>query len=345
MRRNQQVFLAHHQIRGVQRCKLEAVTMRNSVCRTGLYAVTAEDAAVVIDVIDLGVALSRRNALLFRVLGSLNIDAVRRTGSRAEKARNTLLQTILIALQLVLAAETLLEFGAAHRPLAIRIVLDLSRLEHLLKRDAHSLGNSSGVAKFRHTLSIRRGRDTLEAMNRAPALSGLIALCFLSMTPAFSYGQSTPTMPMAEHAHAPASPSTSLTLTIDGKATTLSAADLQAMPQKTVTVHNKHLKVDETYSGVPLGDLLTKYGFPVDKTTHQKMLRSYLKAEGTDKYWALYSVTEVEPSEHNADVIVAIAQSGKPLGEDGQFKLIDSGDKKPQRWVRNLSAITLKSAE
>ena len=150
---------------------------------------------------------------------------------------------------------------------------------------------------------------------------------------------------MPEHEHTPAAPSTSLTLTIDGKATILSLADLQIMPQKSVTVHNEHLKTDETYTGVPLSDLLAKYGFPVDKTTHRKMLRSYITAEGTDKYWVLYSVTEIEPTEHNADVIVATTLAGKPLGEDGQLKLVSTADKKPQRWVRNLTSITVKSAE
>ena len=150
---------------------------------------------------------------------------------------------------------------------------------------------------------------------------------------------------MDKHTHAPTPPSTSLTLTVDGKPTTLSVAELHTMPQKAVKVHNEHTKMDETYSGVMLGDLLAKYGLPVDKTTHRKMLRSYVVAEGTDKYWVLYSVTEIEGSEHNADVIVATSMGGKPLGEDGQFKLVDSADKKPQRLVRNLSAITVKSAE
>jgi hypothetical protein len=152
-------------------------------------------------------------------------------------------------------------------------------------------------------------------------------------------------MGAAEHGHAPAAPSTSLTLTVDGKTTTLSVADLQTMPQKTVTVHNEHTKAGESYTGVLLGDLLAKYGFPVDKTTQRKMLRSYVVAEGTDKYWVLYSVTEIEGSEHNGEVIVATSMGGKPLGYDGQFKLVDSGDKKPQRWVRNLKTITVKSAE
>jgi hypothetical protein len=136
-----------------------------------------------------------------------------------------------------------------------------------------------------------------------------------------------------------------VTLTVDGKATTLSVAELQAMPQKTVNVHNEHTKADETYTGVLLGDLLAKYGLPVSQATHRKMLRSYLMAGGTDKYWVLYSVTEVEGSEHNSEVIVATSMNGKPLGEDGQLKLVDSADKKPQRWVRNLTAITVKSAE
>jgi hypothetical protein len=185
-------------------------------------------------------------------------------------------------------------------------------------------------------------------MKTAASLSCLIALCLATMGPAGAHAQTAPKAEMGAttgHDHAPAAPSTSLTLTIDGKATTLSVAELQAMPQKTVTVHNEHAKADETYTGVLLGDVLAKYGFPVDKTTQRKMLRSYLVAEGTDKYWVLYSVTEVEGSEHDGNVIVATSMNGKPLGADGQLKLVDSGDKKPQRWVRNLRSITVKSAE
>jgi len=117
------------------------------------------------------------------------------------------------------------------------------------------------------------------------------------------------------------------------------------MPQTTVSVHNEHTKADEAYSGVSLGDLLAKCGFTVEQATHHTMLRSYVTAEGTDKYWVLYSLTEVEASQHNGDVIVATAIDGKSLGADGELKLISTEDKKPQRWVRNLAAISVKSAE
>ena len=144
-----------------------------------------------------------------------------------------------------------------------------------------------------------------------------------------------------EHAHAKAAFSTNLQLTIDGKTSTVTLDDLAAMPQKNVTIHNEHTKKDESYTGVALGDLLAKYGFAVGQPTRRKMLHSYIVAEGTDQYWVLYSATEVENSEHAADVIVATSTDGKPLGEDGKLKLVASADKKPQRWVRNLSAIRL----
>jgi hypothetical protein len=55
--RNQHVFLAHHQIGGVQRGELKTVAVGNGIGRTSFNAVSAEDAAVVVDVVDLGVAL------------------------------------------------------------------------------------------------------------------------------------------------------------------------------------------------------------------------------------------------------------------------------------------------
>ena len=144
----------------------------------------------------------------------------------------------------------------------------------------------------------------------------------------------------------PAAPlSTSLTLTVNSKSTKFSLADLAAMPQKTVKVHNAHTNADESYSGVLLSDLLAKASFVSDKITQQTMLHSIVRAEGTDKYWVVYSATEVEGSEHAGDVIVAIAQDGHGLGADGNLKLISTNDKKPQRWVRNLTAIALKAVQ
>jgi hypothetical protein len=183
-------------------------------------------------------------------------------------------------------------------------------------------------------------------MTRRAVFAGAIAMCAAGFGSVAALGQAGSGAMSGMAMAKPQAPlSTSLTVTVDGKATVFSVADLNAMPQDTVKVHNAHNNMDETYTGVPLSDLLAKAGFVADKTTQQKMLHSYLRVEGTDKYWVVYSMTEVEGSEHTGGVFVATSMNGGGLGADGNFKLISSADKKPQRWVRNLTAITLKSAE
>lgn len=151
---------------------------------------------------------------------------------------------------------------------------------------------------------------------------------------------------LVAHPHAKAEPSTVLTLTgTDGKVLSLTPAELTAMPHTSVSVFNEHTKADETYTGVALTDLLAKVGVPVGKDLKGKAYRMYVLAEGTDHYTVLYSLDEVDGMAHKGDVIVADTLNGTPLTADGAFKLVSSEDKRPARWVRNLTAITVKVAE
>ena len=151
-------------------------------------------------------------------------------------------------------------------------------------------------------------------------------------------------MPDAEHQHdqmgsKPAVPSANLVVTIDGKVTTFSPTDLKAMPQKTLAVKNGHTGADESYTGVGVGDLLAKCGFT--GAAGKKMFHSYVRAEGSDGYWVLYSASELEGAVSNDDALIAIALNGKPLEAEGAFKMVASAEKKPARWVRNLAALTV----
>ncbi len=94
------------------------------------------------------------------------------------------------------------------------------------------------------------------------------------------------------------------------------------MPQRTLAVHNGHSNVDESYTGVGLSDLLTKCGYTLESNGARKVYHSYVRAEGTDKYFVLYSAAELEPGLHTGDAIVALTVNGKPLTEDGQFKFV-----------------------
>ena len=147
------------------------------------------------------------------------------------------------------------------------------------------------------------------------------------------------------HEHKEKVASTSLLVRGGGKTMTLKLADLEAMPQRTLTVHNGHSNVDETYTGVGLSDLLAALGISVENGGAKKVYHSYVRAEGTDKYFVLYSASELEPALHGGDAIVALTVDGKPIVDDGQFKLVAAGEKKPARWVTNLSSLTVVTVE
>ena len=136
-------------------------------------------------------------------------------------------------------------------------------------------------------------------------------------------------------------PSHQVVVTVNGKASTLTMADLQAMPQRSIKVHNGHSNEDETYTGVGMSDLLAKFGLTLDGAGAQKVYHTYVKAEGTDKYWVLYSASELEPALSTFDSLLALTVDGKPIVAEGEFKIVEDGQRKPARWVRNLSALTI----
>src|SRR6266576_3561216 len=82
-RRDEEVFLAHDQVGGVEAGELETVAVGDGIGGAGLDTIAAEDAAVVVDIVDLGVTLGTGDALFRGVLGGFDVDAVRRAGGGA----------------------------------------------------------------------------------------------------------------------------------------------------------------------------------------------------------------------------------------------------------------------
>ncbi len=156
-------------------------------------------------------------------------------------------------------------------------------------------------------------------------------------------GAGTMSEPAGSVAKPHSAPSTSLLVQAGDKTLTLSAADLQAMPHETVIVVNGHSQKNESYSGVTMETLLAKLGMPFIIPNEHTLVRSYLVAQGTDGYAVVVSVYEVLPAVHGGSAIVADTLDGKPLGEDGAFKLVLSSDRRPQRWVRNLTSLRLET--
>jgi hypothetical protein len=145
------------------------------------------------------------------------------------------------------------------------------------------------------------------------------------------------------HGTHPPLPAGPLKITFGDKSAEWTPATLTPLPHKTLDVYNEHAKANQTYSGVPVIDLLTLLGVP--EKPRGKDFRLYLVAEGSDGYQVVYSIGEVTPDVHDGSVIVADTLDGKPLEGSGPLQLVATGEKRPARWVRNLAAIRVLTAQ
>jgi len=148
-------------------------------------------------------------------------------------------------------------------------------------------------------------------------------------------------MSMEHSMDKPALPNGSLHITFWDKSAEWTPASLAALPHKTVSVVNEHTKANQSYSGVPLIDLLTRLGVP--DNPHGLSLKLYLVAVGADGYRVVYSLAEINPAFQQAPVLVADTLDGKPL--PGSFQIVVTGDKGRSRWVRDLLAIHVLTVE
>ena len=147
----QHLLFAVHQIGCVEARQFESVTVGDGVSGARFYAVSAKNTAVIVNVVNLGVALGAAYPVLGGIFGRLNINAVCWAVRRAQEARNALFQAILVALQYVHAAISFLEFRSPQRTGSVRIVLHRRGLEHLHEGDGHAFSDGGDVLEDRHT--------------------------------------------------------------------------------------------------------------------------------------------------------------------------------------------------
>ncbi len=133
---------------------------------------------------------------------------------------------------------------------------------------------------------------------------------------------------------------------VAGQEKELTPPAFAALPHQTLAVENGHTHAHESYSGVPLIDLLAPLGAPAGGAVKGKVLSEYIVATGSDGYKAVLALAEAEPGFHPGMILVADTLDGKPLdAKEGPFKLVVSEDTKPARSVHNLVRVELKQAE
>lgn len=126
-------FAIDHGIDVVRR-ELKSMTVRDRVRGAGFDAVSAKNAARIIDIVDGGIAFGSGDAIGFGIFGGLDIDAAGGTGCRTKKAGDALLEPILVSLQNVDAAIARLKMHGL-----VRIIFRRRLSPKIAKGDAKAL--------------------------------------------------------------------------------------------------------------------------------------------------------------------------------------------------------------
>jgi hypothetical protein len=132
----------------------------------------------------------------------------------------------------------------------------------------------------------------------------------------------------------------------DHPSVALSLSQFAVLPHITVSVRNGHTDTQEVYSGVRLADLLSKIGAPIGNELRGKAMTSCVRASASDGYAVVFSLSEIDPEFHPGEIIVADQMNGQPLdAKSGPFRVVASEDKRPARWVRNLTTLQLRTVD
>ena len=147
---------------------------------------------------------------------------------------------------------------------------------------------------------------------------------------------------VAQATSSPAAPTLTL-VGLDGRSRSVSGSDFARLARHdtTVSAHN----VSGRYSGVALTDLLALINAPLADSLRGRSLATYVLAEAADGYRVLFSIAELDSNFNDRIVIVADRKDGQPLAAtEGPYRLIVPGEKRPARWARQVTRISLGRA-
>lgn len=123
----------------------------------------------------------------------------------------------------------------------------------------------------------------------------------------------------------------------------LDAAALRKLPRTAIDAdeHGRRAHFD----GVALAEVLRAAGAPLGDTLRGKNLALYVRISAADGYRAVYSLAELDPALHGDTVLLVDRRDGRALdAKEGPFRLVAPGDKRPARWVRQVTAIDVLAA-
>lgn len=128
---------------------------------------------------------------------------------------------------------------------------------------------------------------------------------------------------------------------VDGKTVYLTAADIAQIAQPSIKVTDHGTAAN--FHGAMLADILAKVATPSGDRYKGTMASYCVVVKAKDGYRAVFAWSEVDPTLTDRKIYVVIERDGKPLVEkDGPFMTVAPGDLKQNRWVRQVTAVTVE---
>lgn len=147
---------------------------------------------------------------------------------------------------------------------------------------------------------------------------------------------------VATHALAQAGSSVELR-GLAGQRVILTSTTLATLPRREVSA-NAH-GVAGRFAGVSLADVVRLVGAPAGDSLRGPALAAYLLVEASDGYRVTFALAEFSPSFTDRVILLADTKDGKPLdAHDGPMQLVVPDEKRPARWVRQVSRISVVPA-
>jgi hypothetical protein len=137
-------------------------------------------------------------------------------------------------------------------------------------------------------------------------------------------------------------PSSSIVLAgLDGRQSTLTLSELDALPRVKISVRQHGSP--HVFEGALLGDVLAKVGAPAGKAIDGPELLDVVIVEARDNYKVALDLAGTDAMMRKDRVILADRMDGAPLAADkGPFELIVEADLRPARAVEMVSSIRLE---
>jgi hypothetical protein len=132
--------------------------------------------------------------------------------------------------------------------------------------------------------------------------------------------------------------------TEDGKQTVLARADIEALPH--VKVQASAHDISATFEGVALRSVLEKAGVVFGEALREKRLASCLLVEAADGYRVVIALPEMDPAFADKQILLAFLKDGKPLDQkEGPYRIVIPDEKRPARWIREVTSLTIVNVQ